>query len=357
MDIEWTNLTSAFENLGKGEGGWWIVSPFLTVLPPIAELSDPKILIRGEIADFLEGSSSMRVVQDLLTNGVEVRTLSNLNAKIYLREGSRNSFACIGSANLTNGGLKNNIEVMSTPIKVKEDFVKQLRQLWDSARPISLQEIAYIASATRFAKPWAKDAQELESLRDVGGRLISAPDLVADSFARINEMFTSLEPSSEAVLTGFRELDSMTGGLEPGSLTIIAGRPSMGKSSLALTIVGHCLLKQTIPVLFFSLEMTALQVTTRLKCSEARVDMSRVRNGRLSDRDFQRLADTAGRLAEAPLFIDETSDLPLGELATQARGCFGIGSPVSPRGEVGTGKALGYKVTTGEIDEGFARGR
>lgn len=94
----------------------------------------------------------------------------------------------------------------------------------------------------------------------------------------------------------------MTGGLGPGTLTIIAGRPSMGKTSLALTMTVHCLLKQDLPVLLFSLEMSGSQITTRLKSSEAKIDMSRLRNGQLSDRDFQRLADIAGRLVEVPFF-------------------------------------------------------
>ncbi len=142
--------------------------------------------------------------------------------------------------------------------------------------------------------------------------------LVGDTFAKINEMFANPDPVS-GLRTGFKELDITTAGLQPSSLNVLAARPSMGKTAFALTIALNAALREDVTVGIFSLEMSAVQLVTRMLCSEARVDMSRVRNGQLSDRDFQRLADTAGRMSEARIFIDDNADMTVMELRARAR--------------------------------------
>jgi replicative DNA helicase len=144
------------------------------------------------------------------------------------------------------------------------------------------------------------------------------PSLVADSFAQINELFNNPDPIS-GLRTGFKELDTMTAGLQPSSLNVLAARPSMGKTAFALTIGQQVALREGTTVGIFSLEMSAVQLVMRMLCSEARVDMSRVRNGQLSDRDFQRLADTAGRMSEAKIFIDDAADMTVMELRSRSR--------------------------------------
>jgi replicative DNA helicase len=144
------------------------------------------------------------------------------------------------------------------------------------------------------------------------------PQLVSDTFAQINEHFNNPDPVTGTRM-GFKELDSLTSGLQPSSLNVLAARPSMGKTAFALTIAQNVALREKRAVAIFSLEMSGVQLVTRMLCSEARVDMSRVRSGQLSDRDFQRLADTAGRMAEAPIFIDDHADLTVMELRSRAR--------------------------------------
>ena len=144
------------------------------------------------------------------------------------------------------------------------------------------------------------------------------PSLVADSFAQINELFTNPDPIT-GLRTGFKELDNMTAGLQPSSLNVLAARPSMGKTAFALTIGQAVALREGTTVGIFSLEMSAVQLVMRMLCSEARVDMSRVRNGQLSDRDFQRLADTAGKMSEAKIFIDDAAEMTVMELRSRAR--------------------------------------
>ncbi len=146
----------------------------------------------------------------------------------------------------------------------------------------------------------------------------SMSELVTETFAHINELFANPDPVS-GIRTGFKELDQLTAGLQPSSLNVLAARPSMGKTALALSIALNVALREKKTVGLFSLEMSGVQLVTRMICSEARVDMSRVRNGQLTDRDFQRLADTAGRMSEAKIFIDDHADMTVMELRSRSR--------------------------------------
>lgn len=144
------------------------------------------------------------------------------------------------------------------------------------------------------------------------------PTLVRETFEVIQEQLSNPDPIT-GLRTGFRELDIMVGGLQGGGLYILAARPAMGKTALALTIGQNVALREGKAVGIFNLEMSGVQLVTRMMCSEARVDMSRVRSGQLSDRDFQRLADTAGRLSDVGIFIDDRSDLTVMEVRSRAR--------------------------------------
>lgn len=144
------------------------------------------------------------------------------------------------------------------------------------------------------------------------------PYLVTETFAEINERFANPNPVS-GLRTGFTDLDNLTAGLHPSTLNVLAARPAMGKTAFAMTIALNTALRENAIVGVFNLEMSGAQLVQRMLCSEARVDMSRVRNGQLSERDFQRLADTAGRLSEAKIFIDDKGDMTVMELRSRAR--------------------------------------
>jgi len=188
-----------------------------------------------------------------------------------------------------------------------------------------------IAAAGEVMRLAYDEAGSVEEILDRAGQKIlevqkdgsrrdfaSMNELVHQTFEHIHKLYENQGVPS-GVRTGFRELDQMIGGLEPGSLTIIAARPSMGKTSLALTIAQNAALKEKVPVGIFSLEMPAIQLVTRIITAEARIDMNRLRQGQLSERDFQRLVDVAGRISEAPIYIDDTPDLTLLELRARAR--------------------------------------
>lgn len=119
--------------------------------------------------------------------------------------------------------------------------------------------------------------------------------------------------------TGFTDLDKMTSGLHPGEMVVIAARPSMGKTSLAMNIAEYVAIEQKLPVGVFSLEMTSESLVLRMLCSRSRVNLRNVRDGFLAERDFPKLTGAAGKLASAPLFIDDSSGLSILQLRAKAR--------------------------------------
>jgi replicative DNA helicase len=119
--------------------------------------------------------------------------------------------------------------------------------------------------------------------------------------------------------TGFVDLDKLTSGLHQGEMIVIAARPSMGKTSLAMNIAEHVAVDLRMPVGVFSLEMTAESLVLRMLCSRARVNLRDIREGFLAERDFPRLTASAGKLANAPLFIDDTPALSILQLRARGR--------------------------------------
>ncbi|MEO8005874.1 MAG: replicative DNA helicase [Betaproteobacteria bacterium] len=144
--------------------------------------------------------------------------------------------------------------------------------------------------------------------------------LLTQVVERIDMLYNRDNPSDvTGVPTGFTDLDRMTSGLQPGDLVIIAGRPSMGKTSLALNIAEHVALESGLPVGVFSMEMGASQLVMRMLGSVGRLDQHKVRTGRLADEDWRKLTDAVGRLNDAPIHIDETAALNSLELRARAR--------------------------------------
>ncbi|MFN3219289.1 MAG: replicative DNA helicase [Acidimicrobiales bacterium] len=119
--------------------------------------------------------------------------------------------------------------------------------------------------------------------------------------------------------TGFIDLDELLAGLQPSNLVVVGARPAMGKTSFALGMVANAALQAQRPVLFFSLEMSQLEISQRLLCAEARVDATRVRNGRLNEDDWTRISHGVGRLAEAPVWIDDNPNTTVMEIRGKAR--------------------------------------
>jgi replicative DNA helicase len=119
--------------------------------------------------------------------------------------------------------------------------------------------------------------------------------------------------------TGFIDLDKLTSGFQASDLIIIAGRPSMGKTAFCLNIAAHAALEHSKTVAIFSLEMAKEQLGLRMLCSEARVDAHKLRTGYLAESDWGKLSTAAGRLAEAPIYIDDTGAIGVLEMRSKAR--------------------------------------
>lgn len=142
--------------------------------------------------------------------------------------------------------------------------------------------------------------------------------ILKSAVGRIEKLFDA-KGSITGLSTGFKDLDEMTSGLQESDLVIVAGRPSMGKTTFAMNLVEHAILHQDKPVLVFSLEMPADSLIIRMLSSVGRIDQTRMRNGRLENDDWDKLSMAVAKLRNRPLFIDDTSGLSPSEMRSRTR--------------------------------------
>ena len=138
------------------------------------------------------------------------------------------------------------------------------------------------------------------------------------SFEQIEGMFSN-KGELTGVGSGFKDLDEMTSGFQSGDMVLIAARPSMGKTTFALNIAENAALRQGKSVVIFSLEMSKEQLANKLLCSEANVDMLRLRTGNLEDKDWESIARAAGPLSSAKVYIDDTAGVSIMEMRSKCR--------------------------------------
>jgi len=150
--------------------------------------------------------------------------------------------------------------------------------------------------------------------------LLEIKPVLARVFERVDHLYHRDNPSDiTGVPTGYQKIDQMTSGLQPGDLVIIAARPSMGKTALALNIAEHVAVDNGLPVAIFSMEMSATQLAQRMLGSIARVDQHKMRTGKLSDKEWGDLSDAMAKLHETPIYIDEAGALTALEVRARAR--------------------------------------
>lgn len=147
---------------------------------------------------------------------------------------------------------------------------------------------------------------------------VNIKQYLAKTMDRIDTLFHSNTPIT-GMPTGYHDLDNMTSGLQSSDLVIIAGRPSMGKTTLAMNIAENVAIKSRQPVLIFSMEMPGESIVMRLLSSLCRIDQLRIRTGKLADEDWPRISSTVSMLSDAPLFIDDTPGLSPAEMRARAR--------------------------------------
>src|SRR6266511_5360617 len=188
-----------------------------------------------------------------------------------------------------------------------------------------------ISAATESVRRAYEEQDEVNNLLDeveqkifaVGedrfkGEMLSMKEQVMSTLESIEKLFEN-KGAITGVSTGFRDLDKLTSGLHSSEMIVIAARPSMGKTALAMNIAEHAAIEVKLPVAIFSLEMSAQQLVQRMLCSRARVNLAKTRDGFLAEADFPKLTHAASKLAEAKIFIDDSAGLTILELRAKAR--------------------------------------
>src|SRR5437867_938887 len=192
-----------------------------------------------------------------------------------------------------------------------------------------LREI--IAAATESVRRAYEEQDEVNNLLDeveqrifaVGedrfkGQMLTMKDQVMEAIESIEKLYER-KGGITGISTGFVEFDRMTSGMHGAEMIVIAARPSMGKTALVMNIAEHVAVQEKLSVGVFSLEMSSQQLVQRLLCSRARVNLQKVRDGFLAERDFPSLTAAASKLAEAKIFIDDSAGLSILELRAKAR--------------------------------------
>jgi len=188
-----------------------------------------------------------------------------------------------------------------------------------------------IERATSITSRCFEDRGNVEEILDFAERSIfdisedkvrpafhSLADIIPDTYKAVEDAYEN-KVLVTGVPTGYSKLDQKTSGLQPGDLVVIAGRPSMGKTALALNIAQNASIQTGIPVGIFSLEMSKEQLSLRMLSSEARIDSSRMRGGFLSEGDLARINRAAGALYDLPIFIDDSPAISALEIRAKSR--------------------------------------
>ncbi len=192
-----------------------------------------------------------------------------------------------------------------------------LRQLVDAGNKI--QEIGF--SMPEEVEEAVDEAEEI--VYNVGDKrlrddVIQIKPLLAQSMEQIEQLYDRGE-NVTGVAAGFADLDDITAGFQPANMIIVAARPSMGKSALLSDFALNAAMRHNTPVVMFSLEMSKLELVQRFLASEAKVDSQRLRKGSLQEQDWGRLSSALGRLAEAPIYIDDSATVNLMEMRAKCR--------------------------------------
>jgi replicative DNA helicase len=212
------------------------------------------------------------------------------------------------------------------------DFVPTAANIAYYARIVREKSIlrSLIRTATEIATRGYEEQGNVEEFLDTAEKVIfdisekkiktsfvAVGDMIKDTLKTVEKLYERKEMVT-GVPTGYEDLDKLTAGLQPSDLIIVAGRPSMGKTAFSLNVAANAAFAG-VGVAVFSLEMAKEQLVLRMLCSEARVNNSKVRSGYLAERDFPKLANAAGRLHEALIYVDDTPAISVLELRAKAR--------------------------------------
>ncbi|MGC1456028.1 MAG: replicative DNA helicase [Nitrospirota bacterium] len=256
------------------------------------------------------------IMRDMLEAGdaIDLVTLSDaLRGKTGLEAvGGASYLATLVSLVPTAANIKHHARI------VREKAV--LRKLIHSATDIITQ--SYEDSRTVVNIDELLDRAEKSIFEIAQGKIkdsfVSMKNIVGHSFAIVERLYEKKEMVT-GLATGFLDLDERTSGFQQSDLIIVAGRPSMGKTAFCLNIAAYAAIEKGKSVAIFSLEMSKEQLVLRMLGSESRVDAHKLRTGHLSERDWSPLSSAAGKLADAPIFIDDTAAISVLETRAKAR--------------------------------------
>lgn len=211
------------------------------------------------------------------------------------------------------------IEVVASAANV----VAHCRVVQETARRREIRRMAFDLYSRSSDAQYALEelAEHAERLAFVGESSQARPSisqLVNERLHYLETLYKS-QKTFTGISTGFAALDRLTAGLQPGTLNIIAARPSMGKTALALSIAAHVALHEQLPVQIFSLEMSKEELADRLFALTAQIDLHAIRTGKVSSADWFRLATSTEQLSNAPLFIDDSGSLTMAQLRRRGR--------------------------------------
>lgn len=192
-----------------------------------------------------------------------------------------------------------------------------LRQLINAATRIAARGYEGTEDVNELLD-WAEQSIFNLSQRHNQGGFAALKDVLMEAFEHIEQLYAK-KGGVTGVPTGYTQFDEMTSGLQPSDLIIIAARPSQGKTTLAMNMARNAAVTYKVPVAVFSLEMSKEQLAVRLLCSEAGVDMQRLRTGYLRESDWKPLSVALGRLGDSQIFIDDTPGCGIMELRARAR--------------------------------------
>ena len=240
----------------------------------------------------------------------EITLLEHLKSTDRLEKSGGISYITeIGSSVLTTANVK-------SYIKIVEDKAT-LRKLIDSSAKIiescynnqdDVEKVIDVAEQKIFDLAEKKSSSDFEPLSDILER----------GFEQIETLFNN-KGEVTGVGPGFKDLDDLTSGFQKGDMILIAARPSMGKTTFALNIAEHAALREGKSVVIFSLEMSKEQLAYKLLCSEANVDMLKLRTGNLEDKDWENIARASGPLSSAKIYIDDTAGVSIMEMRSKCR--------------------------------------
>lgn len=215
----------------------------------------------------------------------------------------------IGSSVLTTANVKSYIKIVedkATLRKLIGSSTKIIESCYNNQDDV--EKVIDMAEKKIFDLAEKKNSSDFEPLSNILER----------GFEQIEALFNN-KGEVTGVGSGFKDLDDLTSGFQKGDMVLIAARPSMGKTTFALNIAEHAALREGKSVVIFSLEMSKEQLAYKLLCSEANVDMLKLRTGNLEDKDWENIARASGPLSSAKIYIDDTAGVSIMEMRSKCR--------------------------------------